>query len=58
VSIGMAPIDSIFPIVIPGASTASPGVADGLTVEQIAAEYPQLHSEDIFAALVYAAEVQ
>ena len=32
-------------------------LADGLTVEQIVAEYPQLQSEDIFAALAYAAEV-
>jgi uncharacterized protein (DUF433 family) len=32
-------------------------LADGLTVEQILAEYPQLQSEDIFAALAYAAEV-
>ena len=32
-------------------------LADGLTVEQIVAEDPQLQSEDIFAALAYAAEV-
>ncbi len=32
-------------------------LADGLTAEQILAEYPQLQSEDIFAALAYAAEV-
>jgi uncharacterized protein (DUF433 family) len=32
-------------------------LADGLTIEQILAEYPQLQSEDIFAALAYAAEV-
>jgi uncharacterized protein (DUF433 family) len=32
-------------------------LADGLTVEQIVAEYPQLTSEDILGALAYAAEV-
>lgn len=32
-------------------------LADGLTVEQIIAEYPQLLPEDIAAALAYAAEV-
>jgi uncharacterized protein (DUF433 family) len=32
-------------------------LADGLTAEQIVAEYPQLAPEDIAAALAYAAEV-
>ncbi|HEY2292816.1 MAG TPA: DUF433 domain-containing protein [Thermoanaerobaculia bacterium] len=32
-------------------------LADGLTIEQIVAEYPQLTSEDVLAALAYAAEV-
>ncbi|HEY0557004.1 MAG TPA: DUF433 domain-containing protein [Thermoanaerobaculia bacterium] len=32
-------------------------LADGLTVEQIVAEYPQLTSADILGALAYAAEV-
>jgi uncharacterized protein (DUF433 family) len=32
-------------------------LADGLTIEQIVAEYPQLAPEDIAAALAYAAEV-
>jgi uncharacterized protein (DUF433 family) len=32
-------------------------LADGLTVEQIVEEYPQLSSGDILAALAYAAEV-
>lgn len=32
-------------------------VADGLTVQQIISEYPQLREEDIGAALAYAAEV-
>jgi uncharacterized protein (DUF433 family) len=32
-------------------------LADGLTVEQIVAEYPQLTSEDVLGALAYAAEV-
>jgi uncharacterized protein (DUF433 family) len=32
-------------------------LADGLTIEQIVAEYPQLTSEDILGALAYAAEV-
>ena len=32
-------------------------LADGLTAEQIVAEYPQLTSDDISAALAYAAEV-
>jgi uncharacterized protein (DUF433 family) len=32
-------------------------LADGLTSEQIVAEYPQLTSEDVLAALAYAAEV-
>jgi uncharacterized protein (DUF433 family) len=32
-------------------------LADGLTFEQIVAEYPQLSPEDILAALAYAAEV-
>jgi len=32
-------------------------LADGLTSEQILAEYPQLTSEDVLAALAYAAEV-
>ena len=32
-------------------------LADGLTAEQIVAEYPQFTPEDIAAALAYAAEV-
>lgn len=32
-------------------------LADGLTIEQVVAEYPQLQPEDVFAALAYAAEV-
>jgi uncharacterized protein (DUF433 family) len=32
-------------------------LADGLTAEQIIAEYPQLALEDVSAALAYAAEV-
>jgi len=32
-------------------------LADGLTAEEIVAEYPQLTSEDVAAALAYAAEV-
>lgn len=32
-------------------------LADGLGVDQIVAEYPQLSPEDILAALAYAAEV-
>ena len=32
-------------------------LADGLTIEQIVAEYPQLMPEDVSAALSYAAEV-
>jgi uncharacterized protein (DUF433 family) len=32
-------------------------LADGLTAEEIVTEYPQLTSEDIAAALAYAAEV-
>jgi uncharacterized protein (DUF433 family) len=32
-------------------------LADGLRVEQIVAEYPQLSPEDVLAALAYAAEV-
>jgi len=32
-------------------------LADGLTVEQVVAEYPQLSPEDILAALAYAAEI-
>jgi uncharacterized protein (DUF433 family) len=32
-------------------------LADGLTVEQIVVEYPQLTSEDVLGALAYAAEV-
>jgi uncharacterized protein (DUF433 family) len=32
-------------------------LADGLTVEQIVAEYPQLTPADILGALAYAAEV-
>jgi len=32
-------------------------LADGLTVEQILAEYPQLTPEDVSGALAYAAEV-
>jgi uncharacterized protein (DUF433 family) len=31
-------------------------LADGLQVEQIVAEYPQLSPEDVLAALAYAAE--
>lgn len=33
------------------------GLAEGLTVEQIIAHYPQLTREDILAALAYAAEL-
>ena len=33
-------------------------LADGLTVEQIVAEYPQLTPEDVLVALAYAAEHQ
>jgi len=32
-------------------------LADGMTAEEIVAEYPQLHLEDVLAALAYAAEV-
>jgi uncharacterized protein (DUF433 family) len=32
-------------------------LADGMTIQQICAEYPSLGSEDIKAALVYAAEL-
>ena len=32
-------------------------LADGLTADQILAEYPQITREDVFAALAYAAEV-
>jgi uncharacterized protein (DUF433 family) len=32
-------------------------LADGLTVDQIVAEYPQLTPADVFATLAYAAEV-
>lgn len=32
-------------------------LADGYTVDQITAEYPQLKPEDVLAALAYAAEV-
>lgn len=32
-------------------------LADGMTAEQVVAEYPQLHREDVLAALAYAAEV-
>jgi uncharacterized protein (DUF433 family) len=32
-------------------------LADGLTAEQIVAEYPQLTQADVLAALAYAAEV-
>lgn len=32
-------------------------LADGLTADQIVAEYPQITREDVFAALAYAAEV-
>jgi uncharacterized protein (DUF433 family) len=32
-------------------------LADGMTVEQIIGEYPQLAPEDVFSALAYAAEV-
>jgi uncharacterized protein (DUF433 family) len=32
-------------------------LADGLTVEQIVAEYPQVTPEDVLGALAYAAEV-
>jgi hypothetical protein len=32
-------------------------LADGLTVDQIVAEYPQLSPEDVLGALAYAAEV-
>ncbi len=32
-------------------------LADGMTLEEIMAEYPQLTREDILAALAYAAEV-
>ena len=32
-------------------------LADGLKVEQIVAEYPQLSPEDVLATLAYAAEV-
>jgi uncharacterized protein (DUF433 family) len=32
-------------------------LADGLTADQIVAEYPQLTPSDILAALAYAAEV-
>jgi uncharacterized protein (DUF433 family) len=32
-------------------------LADGMTVEQVVVEYPQLTPEDILAALAYAAEV-
>jgi uncharacterized protein (DUF433 family) len=32
-------------------------LADGLTAEQVVAEYPQLTPEDVSAALAYAAEV-
>jgi uncharacterized protein (DUF433 family) len=32
-------------------------LADGMTVEQVIGEYPQLAPEDVFSALAYAAEV-
>jgi len=32
-------------------------LADGLAVEQVIAEYPQLSPEDVYSALAYAAEV-
>jgi uncharacterized protein (DUF433 family) len=32
-------------------------LADGLTVDQIVAEYPQLSPEDVLGALAYATEV-
>lgn len=32
-------------------------LADGLTGEQVVAEYPQLSLEDVYSALAYAAEV-
>lgn len=32
-------------------------LADGMTVDQILAEYPRLTGEDILAALAYAAEI-
>jgi uncharacterized protein (DUF433 family) len=32
-------------------------LADGLTVDQIVAEYPQITPADVFATLAYAAEV-
>src|SRR5262245_17812390 len=32
-------------------------LADGLTIEQVVSEYPQLTREDVLAALAYAAEV-
>jgi uncharacterized protein (DUF433 family) len=32
-------------------------LADGLTLDQILGNYPQLNKADIFAALAYAAEV-
>jgi uncharacterized protein (DUF433 family) len=33
------------------------GLADGLTAEQIVAEYPTIRVEDVLAALAYAAEL-